>query len=308
MPPLDEIQSFSTSIAECAMPTVGVYMKAQGARAREILRAPPVEHQYGPTERHKLDIFYPEVLKDGEKAPVMIFIYGGGFVRGEKRFGPGFIHGNVGRYFADRGFVTVIPDYRLVGTHEGAHFPSGGEDISLVLEFISKSIDKSADLDRVFLLGNSAGGIHLSTFLFHEDPSILPLTSLPIKVRGAVLLSVPFDFKECEPYRETINEQYYGSPKGHGKTPRELRIAKGGDDPTPLLIVTAERDADNEILSANRRFLALYSSSGPLSGNAKPSEISIKRHNHISPPIALGLGGEEDEWGDVVVQWMLEKC
>ncbi|KAM0754372.1 alpha/beta-hydrolase [Meredithblackwellia eburnea MCA 4105] len=311
MSPLDEVQALPLSIGGSAMQTFGIYMKAQGARQQEILKVPAKELQYGPTDRQKLDVYYPDNVKDGEKAPVLMFVYGGGLVRGDKRMGrPGFIHGNVGRFFAERGFVTIIPDYRLVGTHEGAVYPSGGEDVSLALEFISQpgNLEPSADLEKVFLMGNSAGALHICTFLFQSSPNIRTLSSLPLKVRGAVLLSAPTDFNECETIRETVNEQYYGTPRGTGRTVRELRATKGGEDETPLLVVTAERDPENEILSCNRRFLALYSESGPLSQVPKPEELLIKRHNHISPPLALGLGGDEDVWGEDVVKWMQGKC
>src|SRR5688572_1446137 len=63
---------------------------------------------YGPAERHRLDV-YPA---DGPDAPVLLFVHGGGFVSGDKRGDPWF-YGNVGRYFAAHGFLTVVANYRL---------------------------------------------------------------------------------------------------------------------------------------------------------------------------------------------------
>ena len=35
-----------------------------------------------------------------------------------------------------------------------------------------------------------------------------------------------------------------------------------------------------------------------------PQEIFIKGHNHISVPLGLGLGGEEEAWGHDLVKWI----
>src|ERR1700684_168074 len=60
---------------------------------------------YAPGDRHALDIYQP----NGQgAAPVVVFIYGGGWKdgnKGEYRF--------VAAALAARGFLTVVPDYRL---------------------------------------------------------------------------------------------------------------------------------------------------------------------------------------------------
>ena len=62
---------------------------------------------YADGPRHKLDIYGPE--QRGAPAPVVFFIYGGGWNRGERSD-----YQFVGRALASRGFITVIADYRLV--------------------------------------------------------------------------------------------------------------------------------------------------------------------------------------------------
>ena len=62
---------------------------------------------YADGTRHKLDVYAPE--QRGAPAPVVFFIYGGGWNRGERSD-----YQFVGRALASRGFVTVIADYRLV--------------------------------------------------------------------------------------------------------------------------------------------------------------------------------------------------
>jgi hypothetical protein len=53
----------------------------------------------------------------------------------------------------------------------------------------------------------------------------------------------------------------------------------------------------------NRDFLELFKHNGL----RKPDEMYIKRHNHISPFLALGLGGEEDAWGNDLMTWIADR-
>ena len=112
-------------------PTFGIYIPAQRAKSsedhNEVSRE---EHAYGPLPRQKLDLFLPQSRKTSKtkQSPVLVFIYGGGFVAGEKRM-TSEIYSNLGRYFAEeQNFVTVIPDYRLTGPKgHGGQYPSGGK-------------------------------------------------------------------------------------------------------------------------------------------------------------------------------------
>lgn len=49
----------------------------------------PSEHPYGSHPKQKLDVYVPRSLPDGKKAPIMVFLYGGGFAMGGKRHAPG---------------------------------------------------------------------------------------------------------------------------------------------------------------------------------------------------------------------------
>jgi acetyl esterase/lipase len=61
----------------------------------------------------------------------------------------------VGTFFAQQGFVHIVMDYRLL--EHGATYPSGPEDVSLALQWLAGGNVKQADLNNVFLLGESAG-------------------------------------------------------------------------------------------------------------------------------------------------------
>lgn len=103
---------------------------------------------YGGDPRQRLDIYVPESAP--ANAPVMMFIYGGGWNDGSKND-----YSFVGHAFASRGFVTVVPDYRLVPQ---VRFPDFLHDCAQALRWTQDNIaGQGGDPGRVHLSGHSAG-------------------------------------------------------------------------------------------------------------------------------------------------------
>src|ERR1700761_1868916 len=71
---------------------------------------------YGPDPRPRLDVYAP-TQPSPRPAPVVVFFYGGNWDSGDRA-----LYSWVGRALASRGFVTVIPDYRLVPEHRFPDF------------------------------------------------------------------------------------------------------------------------------------------------------------------------------------------
>lgn len=48
----------------------------------------------------------------------------------------------------------------------------------------------------------------------------------------------------------------------------------------------------------------------PLENGVKAPELlpTIPVHNHISPFLALGLGGKEDAWAQPLLDWISARC
>ncbi|HET6971494.1 MAG TPA: alpha/beta hydrolase, partial [Phenylobacterium sp.] len=61
---------------------------------------------YGPNARQRLDVYAPRGGR--APAPVAVFFYGGAWDSGRRQD-----YNWVGRALASRGFLTVVPDYRL---------------------------------------------------------------------------------------------------------------------------------------------------------------------------------------------------
>ncbi len=61
----------------------------------------------------QLDVYYPDpaAVSPNGPVPVLFFIYGGGFVFGERQEKPPFDlgYGNLGAFFAKRGYVHHSP-------------------------------------------------------------------------------------------------------------------------------------------------------------------------------------------------------
>ena len=196
----------------------------------------------------------------------------------------------------------MVADYRLMS--HGAEFPSGGEDIALAVEWINKNkIGEKADL---FIMGNSAGGIHLTTFLLHSDfaETRRKVTAgQGTRLRGAVLLSVPFSFHIAHESRAEVLKKYFGdydanSPLGLLKTAREhapFDFVKGG---TRVFVLNGELDPEDEILLPRDLFVKEWLEMGDNESRGALAVDWMTGHNHISPFASLSTGLEADEaWG-----------
>ena len=159
----------------------------------------------GPTSEDclGLNVWTPSPDPDA-KAPVMVWIHGGGFLEGSSRVNyPGQTFLYAGRKLAQRGVVVVTLNYRLGPLGFFAHPDLIGDDSEYdaagnygfldqiaALEWVQRNIEQfGGDPDQVTLFGESAGGIsacgHLvspkSQGLF--DRVIMQSGSCPLQIR-----------------------------------------------------------------------------------------------------------------------------
>lgn len=112
-----------------------------------------VDLEYIPdgTWEHKLDVYYPEGTPTDAKLPVVIDIHGGGWGYGDKE-----LNKNYNLHIAQRGFVVVNISYRLCPT---VTIKDQMQDCMAALKYAGEVLKEyPADLDRVYLTGDSAGG------------------------------------------------------------------------------------------------------------------------------------------------------
>ncbi|RMY02750.1 hypothetical protein D0868_07816 [Hortaea werneckii] len=314
---MDQLPAFGKAIQDIVLPTFQTYKPLLEKNAEFIRSASKETFQYGSHERQYLDVYYPPKpsIVNGRR-PVLLFEYGGGLVQGAKSIAPlnGLCYANLGAFFALQfGYTVVIVDYRLMS--HGAKFPSGGEDLSLAIEWICQNKpgpgDEPIDL---FAMGNSAGGIHLSTFLlrpeFAETRRKL-LTGTEIRLRGIVFLSVPFNFANIHESRTDTLKEYFGDIASHA--PLGLLKAARQQQQTSLdfiragcrvAIINGELDPDDEILQPRDEFIAEWGQMADQQSRAALTIDWMPGHNHISPAPSLGTGIEREEaWGCQVAGW-----
>src|SRR5437763_11573786 len=108
---------------------------------------------YGSDERHRLDVYLP--VSGSGPAPVVVFLHGGGFIRGDKAD-----RAAVGHYFSRHGVLAILPNYRLGPRHR---WPAGAEDVAAVLAWAhAHAASPGGDPDHIVLDGESAGAARLA--------------------------------------------------------------------------------------------------------------------------------------------------
>lgn len=121
--------------------------------------------KYGMADRHLLDVFTPEA--NSATRPVLIFIHGGAFIAGNKR-GPGSpFYDNVMLWAVKSGFVGVNATYRLAPQ---SPWPAGSEDVAAVVAWVASQIGaRGGDPARIYLMGHSAGAVHVANYVAHPE-------------------------------------------------------------------------------------------------------------------------------------------
>ena len=182
---------------------------------------------YATGPRRKLDVYAPkDVVNESHSHPVVVFFYGGSWNSGT-RAGYGF----VGRALAARGFVTIIPDYRLVPNVRYPAFVEDGADAVKWTQIHAEQF--GGDPHKLVLAGHSAGAY--TAAMLAVDDSWLGASKSGI--RGFVGLAGPYDFV---PFDAPVSRAAFGAwPKPSETQP--VTWAGRGDPPTLLLVGDADR-------------------------------------------------------------------
>ncbi|WP_244465695.1 alpha/beta hydrolase [Devosia chinhatensis] len=180
---------------------------------------------YGDGNRSRLDVYAPE--QRGAPAPVVFFIYGGGWSRGERGE-----YEFVGRALASRGFVTVIADYRL---YPEVSYPLFLEDGARALRWVQDNIANfGGDPNRLFLAGHSAGAYN--AVMQALDPSFRAEFGVTMPILGVAALSGPYDFYPFE-YNE-VRDVFGQAPSPEGTQPINLITSEA----PPMYLATGTTD------------------------------------------------------------------
>lgn len=222
-----------------------------------------VNHQsYGDNERHQLDIYMPEQIEEG--SPVVVFFYGGSWKRGERDK-----YGFVGHSLSSKGYVTVIPDYRL---YPEVTFPAFVEDAALAISWLRANIDQAEN--GVVVMGHSAGA-HIAALLALDKEYLEDVGQPQSIIRGMIGLAGPYGF-DPRKYRST-------RPIFSGVEPvdKAKPLSFACSAVSPLLLLHGV--GDSVVVAKNSRELSRRIDS--CGGNVE--YIELAEANHMS--IVLGL-------------------
>ena len=188
---------------------------------------------YGAGELQFGDLRVP-ALKDGERAPVVVFLHGGWW---QAVYGLEY-GGHLCAALKQDGIATWSLEYRRVG-NAGGGFPGTLEDAAAGYDFLAQ-LAKSypLDLKRVVVAGHSSGGQlafwlagrhHLpETGALRKPAEVLPMRAV-VGLAGAVDLRLLIDLAGWFKFAHDKGEVYAflgGSPQ---QVPDRYRVANPGD-------------------------------------------------------------------------------
>jgi deazaflavin-dependent oxidoreductase (nitroreductase family) len=174
---------------------------------------------YGDDPRQIMDVYLPRQVRSD--TPVLVFLHGGGFRRGEP--GPG---GFNGRPYLERGAIFVAMGYRLI---PDVRFPDTCGDVELGLQKLRERFK-----GPLYLSGHSAGAM-LAAHVGLRDGATEPGV-----IRGLVLISGFYDVADHS--EEQINR---ASPRYVANLAEAIRRV-----PPHTILVAGENDSPSAIPDA----------------------------------------------------------
>jgi acetyl esterase len=245
---------------------------------------------YGAHPRQILDVYRPERAGN---APVVLFVHGGAFVRGDKDV-TDEVYANVCYYFARQGYLGVNVEYRLAPE---SRYPGGAEDLSAAVAWAKRSVrDFGGDPERLFLAGHSAGATHVAGYAW--DPN-LPVRVDPA-VKGLVLISgrLRADARPDNPNAAGVRA-YFGDDESRYEARSPVSYAAAS--PLPVFLAVAEYE--NPLLDvygaeALHRIAVARARS--------PRFLRLPRHNHIS--VIAHVNTDEDTLGAEIRDFFASEC
>jgi acetyl esterase len=235
---------------------------------------------YGNDARHRLDIYRPQ--NAASPCVTMLFLHGGGFVRGDKAE-----RENIGQYFARHGFVVAMANYRLAPKHM---WPAGAEDAMAAYAWLIRhAATYSGDPQRIFLIGESAGAAHAAAGSlirrFHPPEGF--------NAAGIILISGVYDVELEHRARRQFgvstpdprNEPYFGSDSSCYREKSTVRLID--TKPMPTLITYAELDMPQMQVQAGQLFATLVNHHG-----FSPDLQVVRGHNHLTQLYSVNTGDE----------------
>lgn len=240
--------------------------------------APQVHHDLAYTEpkneRQTLDVYAPA---EGKGHPLIFWIHGGGWQRGDKtdvQVKP--------QAFVDKGFVFVSTNYRFV---PNVTIKVMAGDIAKAIRWVHDHAGQYGDPDTIFVMGHSAGA-QLAALVCTDD-RYLKKEGLSLSIlRGCVPVDgdtydVPMQIRTVEQRIANIYRWKFGDEDHQKDLSPVTHIARGKHIPPFLLLHVA----DHPETKAQVQRLAKALQEAGISAQAVPAEG--KNHGTINADLGL---------------------
>jgi acetyl esterase/lipase len=226
-------------------------------------------------ERQSLDVYAPA---KGKGLPVVVWIHGGGWQSGDKSDVQ-----NKPRAFADKGFVFVSINYRLLPR---ATIKQMAEDVAKAMRWMhDHARDYGGDPDTMIVMGHSAGA-QLAALVCTDD-RYLKAEGLPLSVVKACVpvdgdtYDVAMQITTVEAKRAARYRIKFGDEKMQKELSPVTHVARGKNIP-PFLILHV---ADHPETKAQSQRLAKALQAAGVPATAYPAEG--KNHTTINADLGL---------------------
>ena len=183
---------------------------------------------YGERPRQRLDAYRPDATSFPGARPVIFFLYGGGWQSGERTQ-----YKFVGQALASRGFLVVVPDYRV---YPEVRYPEFVRDAARAFAWTHREATRlGGDPARIVVMGHSAGA-HIGAMLAYNERFLREAGLQRSAVHAFIGLAGPYDFKPEEPALQELL-----SGEGDSDQAMPARFVHGGEPPSLLLIGDGDR-------------------------------------------------------------------
>jgi arylformamidase len=226
----------------------------------------PLRLAYGPSPIEGLDVFKARQ----PNAPVMVFIHGGAWLRGEAR---NFAF--PAEMFVDAGVNYVVADFAPVSSFDG-DLSAMAAQVRRAIAFAYKNAAQfGGDTSRFYLAGHSSGA-HLAAVALTSDWQA-EFGLAPDFIKGALLMSGMYDLKPVRLSKRSDYVKFTDAMEDAMSPQRHLDRLH-----TPITVTVGSKDSPEFIRQA-RDFVAAVKAAG------KPAElVEAPEYNHFDLSYSLG--------------------
>jgi len=227
--------------------------------------------KYGNDPKQTLDVVAPAMTRGGPR-PVLLFVHGGGYVRGDKTLDEtgrsSLFYDNIMIWAVKNGMVGVNVNYRLAPQFQ---YPAVQQDLGAAVKWVQDNIARyGGDPANLYLMGHSAGAAHVASYVAH--PEFGPNGQLGLK--AAVFSSGNYDFTPAP--GQQAGHPYFGAQAAEHSSLAGLVATR-----TPYMVIVAELDPVGFHEQAGKLMNAVCGA-----GHCPPY-LLLRDHGHMSGNYAV---------------------